>query len=205
MAYWHIYPWMKTIYPNIVWDKRSEERVLYLTFDDGPTPEITERVLDTLDMYQAKATFFCLGRNIERHPRVYDEILKRQHAVGNHTYSHLKGWKTKNQEYYTDIELADQIIDSKLFRPPYGQIKRSQIRHLKNKYEITMWDVMSHDYEQRVSKERSLNAVLKYTKNGSIIVFHDSVKAYEKLSFILPGLLEEFSSNGFTFKELRLD
>lgn len=196
---------MKTIYPNIVWDKRSEERVLYLTFDDGPTPEITERVLDTLDMYQAKATFFCLGRNIERHPRVYDEILKRQHAVGNHTYSHLKGWKTKNQEYYTDIELADQIIDSKLFRPPYGQIKRSQIRHLKNKYEITMWDVMSHDYEQRVSKERSLNAVLKYTKNGSIIVFHDSVKAYEKLSFILPGLLEEFSSNGFTFKELRLD
>lgn len=196
---------MKVIYPNIVWDKRSKEKVLYLTFDDGPTPEITERVLDTLDMYQAKATFFCLGRNVERHPGVYDEILKRQHAVGNHTYSHLKGWKTKNQEYYRDIELAGQIIDSKLFRPPYGQIKRSQIRHLKNKYEITMWDVMSHDYEQRVSKERSLNAVLKYTKSGSIIVFHDSVKAYEKLSFILPALLEEFSSNGFTFKELRLD
>lgn len=205
MAYWHINPWMKVIYPNIVWDKRSKEKVLYLTFDDGPTPEITERVLDTLDMYQAKATFFCLGRNVERHPGVYDEILKRQHAVGNHTYSHLKGWKTKNQEYYRDIELAGQIIDSKLFRPPYGQIKRSQIRHLKNKYEITMWDVMSHDYEQRVSKERSLNAVLKYAKSGSIIVFHDSVKAYEKLSFILPELLEEFSSNGFTFKELRLD
>lgn len=196
---------MKVIYPNIVWNKHSKEKVLYLTFDDGPTPEITERVLDTLDMYQAKATFFCLGRNVERHPGVYDEILKRQHAVGNHTYSHLKGWKTKNQEYYRDIELAGQIIDSKLFRPPYGQIKRSQIRHLKNKYEITMWDVMSHDYEQRVSKERSLNAVLKYTKSGSIIVFHDSVKAYEKLSFILPALLEEFSSNGFTFKELRLD
>lgn len=205
MAYWHISPWMKKIYPNITWDKRTEEKVLYLTFDDGPTPEITEKVLDTLDEYHAKASFFCLGRNVERHPDVYAEILKRGHTVGNHTYSHLKGWKTKNDEYYADIELASQSIDSKIFRPPYGQIKRSQIARLKERYKIVMWDVMSHDYETRVSKERSLNAVVKYAKNGSIIVFHDSVKAYKKLSFILPALLEKFSAWGFNFKELKID
>jgi peptidoglycan/xylan/chitin deacetylase (PgdA/CDA1 family) len=202
MAYWHISGWIKRFYPNVIWDKRESGKKLYLTFDDGPTPVITEKVLNLLDVYGAKSTFFCLGRNVERHPDVYEEIIKRGHSVGNHTYSHLKGWKSGNEEYFKDIGLAAQLIKSVLFRPPYGQISRSQIRHLKNKYRIILWEVMSHDYENRVSKERSLRAVLRYTKHGSILVFHDSVKAWNKLEYILPNVLEEFSGRGFKFERI---
>jgi peptidoglycan/xylan/chitin deacetylase (PgdA/CDA1 family) len=204
MAYWHINGWMKRFYPGVIWDKRGSGQKLFLTFDDGPTPEITEKVLDILDSYHAKATFFCLGRNVERHPEIYDEILKRGHAVGNHTYSHLKGWDYKNEKYFQDIELATQHIDSSIFRPPYGRIRRSQLRHLKEKYTIILWDVMSHDYENRVSKEQSLKAVLRYTKAGSILVFHDSVKAWDKLQYLLPQVLEEFTRRGYGFEVLTI-
>ena len=204
MAYWHINPWMKWISPSVTWDLRSKEKIIYLTFDDGPTPVVTEKVLDLLDRYDAKATFFCLGRNVERHQEIYKTILERGHATGNHTYSHLKGWKTPNGEYLSDIELARQHIPSKLFRPPYGQIRRSQIRLLRNVYKIVMWDVMSHDYEQRLSKELSLRALLKYIKPGSIVVFHDSVKAWPKLEYILPQILDYFSSKGFEFHHLKM-
>lgn len=190
------------LYPDVVWDKFGNGNTLYLTFDDGPTPEITEKVLDILDQYQAKATFFCLGRNVERYPDVYQSILARDHSVGNHTYSHLKGWKSKNQEYFDDIELASRLIHSKLFRPPYGKIRRSQIRYLKKKYKIVLWEVMSHDYEKRVSKERSLKVVLRYTRPGSILVFHDSVKAIKKLEYILPRFLEYFSEKGYKFEAI---
>ena len=202
MAYWHISDWMKALYPDVIWDKFGNGRTLYLTFDDGPTPEITEQVLDILEQYQAKATFFCLGRNVEKFPNVYQSILAKGHSVGNHTYSHLKGWKSKNQEYFEDIELAFRLIHSRLFRPPYGKIRRSQIRHLKKKYKIILWEVMSHDYENRLSKELSLKAVLKYSRQGSIIVFHDSVKAIEKLEYILPRILEYFSGEGYNFKAI---
>jgi peptidoglycan-N-acetylglucosamine deacetylase len=203
MAYWHISRWMKQIYPDVIWDIRETGKTLFLTFDDGPTPEITEKVLDMLDSCDAKGTFFCLGRNVERHPEVYNQILNRGHMVGNHSYSHLKGWKTKNDEYYEDIRLASQLIISNVFRPPYGQIKRSQINHLRSEYKIVLWEVMSHDYEHRISKERSLKAVLKYTKEGSILVFHDSVKAWNKLSYILPRLLKHFSEQGYKFDVLK--
>jgi peptidoglycan-N-acetylglucosamine deacetylase len=202
MAYWHISGWIKRFYPDVVWDKRASGRTIFLTFDDGPTPLITEEVLNILDRYNARATFFCLGRNVERHPQVYKEILKRGHAVGNHTYSHLKGWKCTNEEYYQDIMLAGHLIHSTLFRPPYGQVRRSQVKHLKKHYKIILWEVMSHDYENRVSKERSLRAVLRYSKEGSIIVFHDSVKAWNKLSYILPKLLEHFTERGFSFESI---
>lgn len=202
MAYWHVNGWMKKWYPGAIWDKRESGQKLFLTFDDGPTPDITEKVLDMLDGYHAKATFFCLGRNVERHPEIYHEIIERGHAVGNHTYSHLKGWDHENEKYFQDIELAARHIDSSLFRPPYGRIHRSQFRFLKEKYTIILWDVMSHDYENRISKERSLKAVLHYTKAGSIIVFHDSVKAWPKLEFILPRILEEFSARGFGFEKI---
>jgi len=200
MMYWHISGWMKRLYPGIVWDKRGDGKSLYLTFDDGPTPAVTEHVLDILDQYKAKATFFCLGRNVERHREVYQSIIDRGHSTGNHTYSHLKGWKSADTEYFNDIGLAGQHIRSFLFRPPYGQIRRSQIRYLKEKYRIVLWDVMSHDYNHRISKERSLRAVLRYAREGSIIVFHDSEKAWNKLQFILPRLLEYFSAKGFTFE-----
>lgn len=202
MAYWHISGWMKMLYPAVIWDIRNATKTLFLTFDDGPTPEITEHVLEILDSYNAKASFFCLGRNVERHYDIYAEILRRGHVSGNHTYSHLKGWKTENKDYFEDIDLAAKFIKSNLFRPPYGQIRRSQIAILKSSYRIVMWDVMSHDYEQRVSKERSLNAIFRYTKNGSILVFHDSVKAFKKLEYILPRILEQFSAKGYSFKAL---
>lgn len=190
------------LYPGIIWDIRDAGKTIFLTFDDGPTPKITEKVLNILDTFQAKATFFCLGRNVERSPEIYNEILNRGHITGNHTYSHLKGWKTNNTQYFEDIELASKFIQSYLFRPPYGQIRRSQIAELRNKYRIVLWEVMSHDYEQRLSKERSLRAMLRYTKEGSILVFHDSAKAYSKLEYILPRFLEHFSSIGYSFKVL---
>lgn len=202
MAYWHISSWIKKLYPGVIWDIQNTGKTLFLTFDDGPTPIITEKVLDILDSYKAKGTFFCLGRNVDRHPDIYNEILRRGHATGNHTYSHLKGWKTQNPQYFEDIELARKYIKSSLFRPPYGQIRRSQISELKSDYKIVLWEVMSHDYEQRISKERSLKSILRYTKEGSILVFHDSAKAFKKLEYILPRFLEHFSAKGFSFKVL---
>jgi peptidoglycan/xylan/chitin deacetylase (PgdA/CDA1 family) len=202
MAYWHISNWIKKIYPDVIWDKYKTGKKLYLTFDDGPTPFITEKVLEILDKYQAKATFFCLGRNVERHPEIYKEIINRGHQTGNHTYSHLKGWQTGNKEYFQDTELACQFIDSCLFRPPYGRIKRVQIKYLKKKYQIILWDVMSHDYEKLWTKERCLKAVFRYTKEGSIIVFHDSEKAFEKVEYILPKLLKKYYELGFQFEVL---
>jgi len=158
--------------------------------------------LDILDQYQAKATFFCLGRNVEKHQKVYESIIERGHSVGNHTYSHLKGWHTSDKEYFADIELASHFIGSKLFRPPYGRIRRSQIRSLKKEYKIILWEVMSHDYENRVSKESSLRAVIRYARKGSIIVFHDSLKAWPKLQYILPELLKHFKEKGFSFERI---
>ncbi|MBN1952907.1 MAG: polysaccharide deacetylase family protein [Bacteroidales bacterium] len=187
------------MFPTVRWDFRSAGKKLYLTFDDGPTPGVTEEVLNILDRYKAKATFFCLGRNAERHPEIYQLIQERGHSVGNHTYSHLKGWKTSSELYYKDIELAAQNIKSGLFRPPYGQIKPSQAKYLSGKYKIILWEVMSHDYEWRVSEKKSLQSVLKYSREGSIIVFHDSVKAWPKLQTILPRVIEHFSEKGFKF------
>jgi len=199
MAYWHIENWLKKIYPGAIWDKRKSGKRLYLTFDDGPTPVVTEKILDILDQYKAKATFFCLGRNVERHPEIYNEILRRGHQTGNHTYSHLKGWETSNKEYFQDIELAGLFIKSSLFRPPYGRIKRAQIKYLEKKYHIILWDVMSHDYEKLWSKEKCLRSVLKYTKPGSIVVFHDSEKASERTFYVLPKLLKAFQDKGVEF------
>jgi peptidoglycan-N-acetylglucosamine deacetylase len=202
MIYWHISGWIKSLYPDLIWNKKDLGKRLFLTFDDGPTPEITDKVLEILDKYNARATFFCLGRNVERYPEIYQRILDKNHKTGNHTYSHLKGWKTGHKEYFQDVELAGQFIKSDLFRPPYGQIRRSQIQYLKRKYKIIMWEVMSHDYQKQLSKERSLKAVLHYTREGSIVVFHDSVKASEKVLYILPRILEEFSHKGFTFEAI---
>lgn len=202
MAYWHISGWMKMMYPDLIWDFKNSGKTIYLTFDDGPVPDVSEEVLDILNKFKAKGTFFCLGRNVERHPEVFDKIIHEGHAIGNHTYSHLKGWKSPNKEYFKDIELAKHNIKSVLFRPPYGQIRRSQIRYLKKEYKIIMWEVMSHDYEKRVSRDRSLKAILRYSKEGSVVVFHDSVKAIEKLRYILPRFLEHFSEKGYNFNAI---
>ncbi|MCG8700571.1 MAG: polysaccharide deacetylase family protein, partial [Bacteroidales bacterium] len=174
----------------------------YLTFDDGPTPKVTEELLDILKELNVKATFFCIARNVERYPEIYQRILDEGHSVGNHTYSHLKGWQSEDRDYMNDINLAENFIDSKIFRPPYGRIKRSQIKLLKKKYKIIMWDVMSRDYHPNTTAEDCYSIVMKQSRAGSIIVFHDSVKCAEKMLPIIPRIIKEFTTLGFSFEKI---
>jgi peptidoglycan/xylan/chitin deacetylase (PgdA/CDA1 family) len=193
---------LKTVFPEITWDFQDTEPSLYLTFDDGPTPAITTEVLSILARFNAKATFFCIGRNVERNPDVYQQLLTNGHATGNHTYSHLKGWYTPNREYYNDINLAAQFIQSGLYRPAYGMITPMQLRQLGQQYRIVMWNIMSYDFDYSTSPEKCLKNVIRYTSSGSIVVFHDSVKASKKLLFTLPRVLEYYADKGFTFKSI---
>ena len=185
------------LFPELIWHfasrKESQEDQVYLTFDDGPTPEVTPWVLDCLKEYNARGTFFCLGRNVDKHPKIYNEILDRGHAVGNHTYSHLKGWKTTHTEYMDDIQLASHNIESQLFRPPYGRFRQTQIREIRKDYDIVMWDLLSQDYDQNITPQKCLVNVRSNIRPGSIIVFHDSVKAKKNLYYTLPQILEEYS------------
>jgi len=198
------------LYGKQVWNFSPDNKNIYLTFDDGPTPEITDWVLATLNKYNAEATFFCIGKNIEQNPDIFKNIYQSGHAIGNHTYDHLKGWKTNSQDYLNSILKTDQIIKdligkngTKLFRPPYGKIKRSQTKLLiKNNFKIIMWSVLSADFDRNIDENKCLINVIKNTNNGSIIVFHDSVKAYDKLQVVLPKILEYFSNKGYSFKKI---
>jgi peptidoglycan/xylan/chitin deacetylase (PgdA/CDA1 family) len=185
------------LFPELIWHFATrgnrQENHIYLTFDDGPTPEVTPWVLDSLRDYEAKGTFFCLGRNVDRYPHLYEQILEEGHAVGNHTYSHLKGSHTSNNEYLNDIELARNDIDSRLFRPPYGRFRKSQIREIRKDYRIVMWDVLSQDYDHRVNPKKCYANIEHNIRPGSIVVFHDSLKARANLYHALPLMLEEFS------------
>lgn len=193
---------LKKVYYSLKWDLRSNDNAIYLTFDDGPTPGVTEEILNVLRHYDAKATFFCIGRNVERNPYLFSSIVDEGHSAGNHTYSHLNGWVTKNREYFNDIETAGLLIKSSLFRPPYGKIRRSQIKYLCKSYRIIMWDIMSYDFDPDASKEKCLNNVLDYIRPGSIIVFHDSLKAADKVLYALPLLLEYGKEFHFLFKPI---
>lgn len=193
---------VRKLFPAITWEIRSEDPVLYLTFDDGPTPEITDQVLSVLDKYNAKATFFCIGRNVERHPDVYQNAVKAGHSIGNHTYSHLKGWYTPDKEYFSDIALAAQFIHSHLYRPAYGMITPAQLKYLKTSYRIVLWDVMSYDFAYNTSPEKCLRNVILNARSGSIVVFHDSLKASSKVLYALPRLLEYFGGKEYSFKAI---
>ena len=198
---------VKQLFASYIWSKSSSSKIIYLTFDDGPTPKITQWVLAELQKYQAKATFFCIGKNIENHPEITQKIIKEGHTIGNHTQNHVKGWKTKTSTYIDDVRQGAQqlcnLTNRLLFRPPYGKIKNSQARALqKIGYQIVMWDVLSADFDVAITKEKCLQNVIKNTQNGSIIVFHDSVKANENLKFILPKMLDYFTQKGFKFKAL---
>lgn len=206
---------VKSLFPNFVWNIDTHEKALYLTFDDGPTPEITEWVLETLETYNAKATFFCIGNNISLHPRVFHKIIEYDHSIGNHTYMHLKGWKTKTQNYLEDITAAQKTIlehmrgldirPQKMFRPPYGKLKTRQAKQLqKENYKIIMWDVLSFDWDASTSEEECFNNVILSAKEGSIIVFHDSIKASQNLRHALPRVLDYYSNKGFKFKSIEL-
>lgn len=199
-------PIIKRIFSNYVWSIPNDEKKVFLTFDDGPTPEITEWVLAQLKRYNFKATFFCIGNNIEKHPELFKQLITEGHAIGNHTYNHVKGWNTQNKTYSKEVEMCEKVIQkssiinrqSKLFRPPYGKIKPLQSRKLRKLgYKIIMWDVLSADYKQTITKEKCLENVLKNVESGSIIVFHDSIKAFSNLEFVLPKTLQFLSENGY--------
>jgi peptidoglycan/xylan/chitin deacetylase (PgdA/CDA1 family) len=186
----------------LTWKVNTTDKVLYLTFDDGPHPSITPKVLSVLKQYNAKATFFCVGDNVRKCPEVYEQILTEGHQTGNHTFNHLSGWKTDNQHYFDNIHQASTLIKSGLFRPPYGQISPKQIAVLKKQYRIVMWSILTRDYERNLNKEKASKSILKHTKAGDVIVFHDSERAEKNLFYILPQLLEKFSHEGYQFKTL---
>jgi len=194
---------IKKYYPNLVWDIPNTEKKIYLTFDDGPIPEITEWVLDLLAQNNIKATFFCIGDNVAKHTSVYKRILAEGHAVGNHTFNHLNGWKTGRVEYLNNIEQCSKLVDSNLFRPPYGRIKKSQLKNLSATHEIIMWDVLSGDFDQKTSPEKCYQNVVNNTESGSIIVFHDSLKAERNLNYALPKIIEYLLAEGFVFDVLK--
>jgi peptidoglycan/xylan/chitin deacetylase (PgdA/CDA1 family) len=180
----------------------EKEQTLYLTFDDGPVPNVTPWVLDTLKSFNVHATFFCVGDNVRKHPGIYSRIIEEGHSTGNHTYNHLNGWNTHTTDYLSNIEQCAQQVSSQLFRPPYGRLKRTQYEKLSKSYRIIMWDVLSGDYDAATSEEKCLQNVMKHTRNGSIIVFHDSIKAERNLRYALPRALEHFLKEGFVFRKL---
>ena len=206
-------PWLaKKAFPSYIWDLPSDEKVIYLTFDDGPTPEVTEKVLDILAQYNAKASFFCIGKNIAANPTIYQRIVSEDHSIGNHTYNHLKGWKIDNTTYLNDVAQTQEVLNSrldtnlsKLFRPPYGKLKPSQGKALqKLGYNIIMWDVLTGDWDANISKEQVLQNMIKNTTNGSIVVMHDSLKASQNMLYALPKALDYFTKKGFIFKRIEL-
>jgi peptidoglycan-N-acetylglucosamine deacetylase len=228
---------IKKLFPNFIWDIANTENKVYLSFDDGPTPEITQWVLNELKKHNAKATFFCIGNNIKSNPDIFQTIINDGHSIGNHTYNHLNGWKTTDENYLENVELCSKQIsdgrwqmvdDSKnleninqtiisqkseiknlkseicnLFRPPYGKITLSQAKKLRQlAYKIIMWDIISYDFDKTITKEKCLENVLKNVQPGSVIVFHDSVKAFIHLEYVLPKALENLSKRGFVFEKI---
>lgn len=202
-------------YPSLTWSRKETDKIIYLTFDDGPIPELTDFVLEQLKAFNARATFFCVGENIYKHPLIYKRVLQEGHRTANHTYNHLNGWKNNDHDYLNNIFKCDEVmqevsrelgivssLDKKLFRPPYGKIKKSQIREVIKEFEVIMWSVLTGDFDQNLSKEDCFRKAVKYTKPGSIVVFHDNLKAERNLKYCLPRYLEYFSLKGYEFRSL---
>jgi peptidoglycan/xylan/chitin deacetylase (PgdA/CDA1 family) len=200
---------IKKLFSNYIWEMPNSENKIYLTFDDGPTPEITEWTLQQLKKYNAKATFFCIGDNIRKYPEIFKKVIEEGHSIGNHTFNHLNGWNTSKQDYLENAKKCQSEIYNlqpaicTLFRPPYGKIKPSQSKELRKLgYKIIMWDIISYDFDAKISKEKCLENVLTNVKSGSIIVFHDSIKAFPNLEYTLPKMLEILNKKGFVFAKI---
>jgi peptidoglycan-N-acetylglucosamine deacetylase len=196
-------PWLiKKLWPSYVWHVDTKEKIIYLSFDDGPHPVATPFVLDELSKYNAKATFFCIGKNVVENPDIFKRITREGHAIGNHTQHHLNGWKTGDEIYLNDVKEAANYIDSRLFRPPYGRIKASQAKKMQKQSSIIMWSVLSGDFDRSISTDKCLANVTTHTGPGSIVVFHDSEKAFPLLQHVLPETLRFFSAKGYRFDKL---
>ncbi|MHA4894477.1 polysaccharide deacetylase family protein [Pedobacter sp. PWIIR3] len=196
---------LKWYYPQLIWNKKRDHKVIYLTFDDGPIPDVTDFALKTLKSFGAKATFFCIGDNIHKHPAIFQNIKNDGHNIGNHTFNHLKGWITPDPLYLDNFKKCQLQTCSNLFRPPYGRIKKSQISAVRAAYpnmEIIMWDVLSGDFDQYLDPHQCYLNVIKHTQKGSIVVFHDSLKAAPRLYYALPKVLEYFTKLGYSFQAL---
>jgi peptidoglycan-N-acetylglucosamine deacetylase len=193
--------WLKKLYPGCIWNFSRDEKKIYLSFDDGPHPVATPFVLDQLKQFHARASFFCIGKNVVAEAEIYKRILNEGHRVGNHTFNHLNGWKTENKLYIDNIEKTRMLVDSDLFRPPYGRASAFQIRNLteKLKYKIIMWDVLAGDFDPKVNGKMAAERVIKNSRPGSIVVFHDSARALPVLKESLPIVLEYFTENGYAF------
>jgi peptidoglycan/xylan/chitin deacetylase (PgdA/CDA1 family) len=203
---------IKRLFSNYVWDLPNTQNKIYLSFDDGPTPEITEWVLEELKKYNVKATFFCIGNNIQKHPKLFQKVINEGHVIGNHTYNHMNGWKTETKTYLENISLCEKQIQkssienlqSKIFRPPYGKIKTAQAKIVRRLgYKIIMWDVLSADFDQTITHEKCLENVISNVKSGSVIVFHDSIKASHNLKYALPETLNILKEKGFLFDVIK--
>jgi len=196
---------LKLLYPRLLWDAGGDDRSIFVTFDDGPIPIVTPFVLNILKQYDAKATFFCIGDNVRKHPDVFEQVKNDGHAIGNHTFSHLNGWHTDDTTYLDNFLKADELIGSNLFRPPYGRIKRSQAKLLqqaKPDIQIVMWNVLSADFDVNISPEKCLDNVIRHVKPGDIVLFHDSLKAKDRMEYALPRALEFWSNKGYRFSSL---
>ncbi|NDP20570.1 MAG: polysaccharide deacetylase family protein [Paludibacter sp.] len=193
---------LRPLMGKLTWRRNPASKVIYLTFDDGPVPEVTPFVLDILKEHNLKATFFCVGENVNKYPEIYADILSHEHKTGNHTFHHLKGYSVSKEEYLSNVKMAAEYIDSKLFRPPYGRITFSQRRALQRDYEIIMWDLITRDYNRTLTTDQIMSNIKRFSRNGSIVVFHDSVKAKNNVLNVLPLAIEWWKSEGYEFESL---
>ena len=193
---------LRKLYPQALWRKDADKKTIYLTFDDGPVPGITPWVLDALKDFGIKATFFSVGDNVRKHPQIHRQTLDGGHTVGNHTFNHIPGSRWDYETFIDNVDAADAYINSPLFRPPHGHLTFEQYRRLKNRYQIVMWDIITRDYNATLRPEKVLNIVKRYTRNGSLIVFHDSLKAERNMKYAMPRAVEWLLQQGYTFDKL---
>jgi peptidoglycan/xylan/chitin deacetylase (PgdA/CDA1 family) len=193
---------LKYIYPEAIWREDKNKNNIYLTFDDGPIPEITPWILDCLKEKNVKASFFCVGENIKKHPEIFNRLLDEGHVVGNHTYNHLRGWNTENKDYFDNINQCQELTRTNLFRPPYGRARKSQMKELAKDFKIVMWDVLTGDYDQEITPYECYKNCIDTTRNGSIIVFHDNIKAINNVKYALPKSIDYLIEQGYQFKTL---
>lgn len=198
----HTPQYVQALFPGLIWKMPTDQKEIFLTFDDGPIPEVTPWVLEILQQYNAKATFFCVGDNVRKYPAIFEQVIQEGHTVGNHTFNHVSGWSSENISYFHNIRHCARMVHSSLFRPPYGKVKPSQIQFLQRHYRVVMWDVLSGDFDRSIPKEMCLQNVVQNAGAGSIVVFHDSLKAKHNLEYALPGVLEHFAAQGYRFSAL---